>query len=372
MTRGVRGACRPTPPSPHRSFPSGVDKMGSAFSKKKKDKKNAENDRLNRRLSVAGDMPQPGSGDPLAGHGQTSDKGQSQFLRYAALSNAGYEPDGGKKVNQDSFVSLLDFGDASVSVFGVFDGHGAVGHTVSQFVKKKWPETMDRALMNVETQNPSKGDQVRRMLERSFTETNKLLEKDRQIDSSLSGTTATGGVVYGPPSRRMVMMANAGDSRVIIATEQNGELVCTALSDDHKPDRPDERKRIEESGGRVEPLFDEDGEAIGPARVWLPHMMMPGLAMARSIGDDVAATVGVHAFPEVMMHQLTPNDKFMVLASDGVWEFLSNEQVIKIVADCQGDEVAAAKAVCDKSYDLWRQEEEVVDDITAVVVYFKH
>ena len=36
------------------------------------------------------DMPQPGSGDPLAGHGQTSDKGQSQFLRYAALSNAGY------------------------------------------------------------------------------------------------------------------------------------------------------------------------------------------------------------------------------------------------------------------------------------------
>ena len=33
-------------------------------------------------------------------------------------------------------------------MFGVFDGHGAVGHTVSQFVKKKWPETMDRALMN--------------------------------------------------------------------------------------------------------------------------------------------------------------------------------------------------------------------------------
>ena len=40
-------------------------------------------------------------------------------------------------------------------------------------------------LFIVETQNPSKGDQVRRMLERSFTETNKLLEKDRQIDSSL-------------------------------------------------------------------------------------------------------------------------------------------------------------------------------------------
>jgi len=160
------------------------------------------------------------------------------------------------------------------TVFGVFDGHGQVGHTVSQFVKRKWPENMDRALMKGETQNPGNGEQVRKMLERSFTETNTMLEKDRQIDSSLSGTTATGGVVYGPPSRRLVAIANAGDSRCIIATERNGELICTPLSDDHKPDRPDERKRIEESGGRVEPLFDEDGEPIGPARVWLPHMVL--------------------------------------------------------------------------------------------------
>ena len=158
--------------------------------------------------------------------------------------------------------------------FGVFDGHGQVGHTVSQFVKRKWPENMDRALMKGETKNPGNGEQVRKMLERSFTETNKMLEMDRQIDSSLSGTTATGGVVYGPPSRRLVAIANAGDSRCIIATERDGELICTPLSDDHKPDRPDERKRIEESGGRVEPLFDEDGEPIGPARVWLPHMVL--------------------------------------------------------------------------------------------------
>ena len=160
------------------------------------------------------------------------------------------------------------------TVFGVFDGHGQVGHTVSQFVKRKWPENMDRALMKGETKNPGNGEQVRKMLERSFTETNKMLEMDRQIDSSLSGTTATGGVVYGPPSRRLVAIANAGDSRCIIATERDGELICTPLSDDHKPDRPDERKRIEESGGRVEPLFDEDGEPIGPARVWLPHMVL--------------------------------------------------------------------------------------------------
>lgn len=350
--------------------------MGSAFSKKKKEKKAQEQQqgKLNRRLSVAGsaDVNYSGAGDPLAHQGQSSEKGSNSYLRYAALSNAGYDPEGAKKTNQDAYVSLGEFGHESVSAFGVFDGHGAVGHVVSAFCKKKWPENMDKALMKAETQNPGDGDAVRRMLEKSFVDTNKQLEKDRQIDSSLSGTTAVGGLIYGPPGRRRVAMANAGDSRAVIATEKDGQLKCSPVSDDQKPDRPDERQRIEAAGGRVEPLFDEDGEAIGPARVWLPNMMLPGLAMARSIGDDVAATVGVHAFPEVMFHQLTPADKFMVVASDGVWEFLESEDVIKIVAQCQGDATAAAKAVCDKSYELWRQEEEVVDDITCVVIYFNH
>ena len=51
-------------------------------------------------------------------------------------------------------MSLAEFGHESVSVFGVFDGHGAVGHVVSAFCKKKWPENMDKALMKAEAQNP--------------------------------------------------------------------------------------------------------------------------------------------------------------------------------------------------------------------------
>mmetsp|Transcript_60560 Transcript_60560/g.126757 ORF Transcript_60560/g.126757 Transcript_60560/m.126757 type:complete len:94 (+) Transcript_60560:901-1182(+) len=66
-------------------------------------------------------------------------------------------------------------------------------------------------------------------------------------------------------------------------------------------------------------------------------MMLPGLAMARSIGDDIAATVGVHATPEIKVHDLTERDKFMVVASDGVWEFLSSEDVVEIVKGCAGD-----------------------------------
>jgi len=58
---------------------------------------------------------------------------------------------------------------------------------------------------------------------------------------------------------------------------------------------------------------------------------MPGLAMSRSLGDRIAHSVGVSSHPEVLSFLLTPFDKFIVIGSDGLWEFLSNEQVAEIV-----------------------------------------
>ncbi len=57
-------------------------------------------------------------------------------------------------------------------------------------------------------------------------------------------------------------------------------------------------------------------------RVWLKNEDTPGLAMSRSFGDSMACRVGVHAVPEVKMFELSPEDQIVVLASDGVWEFL--------------------------------------------------
>lgn len=58
---------------------------------------------------------------------------------------------------------------------------------------------------------------------------------------------------------------------------------------------------------------------------------MPGLAMSRSIGDNVAHSIGVSTDPEVMRFDLNADHKFIVIASDGVWEFLSNEEIGQIV-----------------------------------------
>ena len=95
--------------------------------------------------------------------------------------------------------------------------------------------------------------------------------------------------------------------------------------------------------------------------------------MSRSMGDRVAQSVGVTAEPEVKEFLLSLNDKFLVIASDGVWEFLSNEEVAAIVLPYyeQNAPEAAANALVKASYKRWKQEEEVIDDITVVIIFLE-
>ena len=70
----------------------------------------------------------------------------------------------------------------------------------------------------------------------------------------------------------------------------------------------------------------------GPKRVWLKNQQVPGLAMTRSIGDMAATSVGVTAEPELkVFHPLSPSNKFLVIASDGIWDRLSNHEVMMAI-----------------------------------------
>jgi serine/threonine protein phosphatase PrpC len=148
--------------------------------------------------------------------------------------------------------------------------------------------------------------------------------------------------------------------------------MAVALSRDHKPDEEDEAARILSRGGRIEDYRDENGDPIGPARVWLRDCPYPGLAMSRSLGDAAAASVGVIAEPEILECSLSEDDSFVVIASDRVFEFLSNEDVVRIVVpywrlhDVQG----ACERLVQKAELSWRNEETVVVvDITALVLF---
>ena len=105
------------------------------------------------------------------------------------------------------------------------------------------------------------------------------------------------------------------------------------MSIDHKPDIKEEAERILAKGGRIDAFRDyyNNGEPIGPQRVWVQYDEIPGLAMSRSMGDRVAQSVGVSAEPEIKEFILGFNDKILIIASDGVWEFLSNEDIAAIV-----------------------------------------
>ena len=210
------------------------------------------------------------------------------------------------------------------------------------------------------------------------------LDKKSSFDVKLSGSTVC--TVYFEGTR--IMCANAGDSRAIKVSIINNDsllgesridddytLEAQALSEDHKPELEMEAKRIKEMGGRIDSFHDSqnNNEPVGPQRVWLKDQDMPGLAMSRSLGDQVAHSIGVSSLPEVKSALINVSDKFVVVGSDGVWEFLSNEDVANIVVPYfkQNQPEAAANAIVKAAHDRWVQEEEVVDDITAVVIFME-
>ena len=141
---------------------------------------------------------------------------------------------------------------------------------------------------------------------------------------------------------------------------------------DQKPDDAAEMRRITAAGGHVSPPEDWGG----PARVWTSaEMVMPGLAMARSIGDHLVKRVGVIAEPVVTREvwDLTAQDAtpdFVILASDGVWEFIESEAAVQLVAQHIGTSAkTASESLIAKAEAEWQREEgDYRDDITAICI----
>ena len=163
--------------------------------------------------------------------------------------------------------------------------------------------------------------------------------------------------------------ACAGDSRAVKGARQSGVLVAQDLSIDHKPDLPEERSRIVARGGTV-----SDGNPGRPSRVWAHGRI--GLAMSRSIGDGECKSVGVIADPEVTHFVLSPpdtpsgdGDLFVIVASDGVWEFIDSTEACAIVGKYKNATEACSQLVHEAASRWKRFEGSYRDDITAIVAF---
>jgi serine/threonine protein phosphatase PrpC len=191
------------------------------------------------------------------------------------------------------------------------------------------------------------------------------------FDTQLSGSTCV-AILF---DRNTIYSANAGDSRGVLYSYDRAQsgIKITPLSEDHKPCMPVEKKRVLSVGGRVDTIKGSLGQNLGPMRVWLMEQDAPGLAMSRSLGDYIAHSVGVSADPEVMRFELQPEDKFIIIASDGVWEFLSNEMIAKIVWPfyLKNSPEQAGNAIVRAAATKWRENDTVIDDITCVTIFLE-
>ena len=275
-----------------------------------------------------------------------------------------------KKVNQDRYFIFNNFVEGFDNIFmGVCDGHGYFGQEISEYIKENLPMDLNR-LIKTRKLDLNKDDLSDTIISTFLMENNTLL-RNKQIDSDLSGSTCL-GVIYTP---QKLIIANVGDSRCVLGSCSNeGEWKFENLSNDHKPDVKEEADRIKKSGGRIKAMVDEDGSFIGPLRVYLKDKELPGLAMTRSFGDYFATIAGTIAVPEIKEHILVPEDKFIILATDGLYEFINSEEVGNIIKKYyeKNDIVGCCEYLYKESYRKWiAEEEDTVDDITIILVFFE-
>lgn len=274
---------------------------------------------------------------------------------YSGVSKKGHAPYNPRKKNQDALI-MADDPATHTLVLCVLDGHGEHGDGVSQ--------TFRDQLMTEMLHHPEWAGDYKRATADAIAKVERNLLRNYRIDSEFSGTTLSMAIIRG----NHLTGVNVGDSRVILGKEEGGSLTFQDITFDHKPDTPAEKERILACGGRVFAVEYDDG-VDGPPRVWLGHMDIPGLAMSRSLGDVVAHSAGVISEPEFTDYELNPEtDRFLVVATDGLWEFVDNQETVEMV-DGQASPTDAVDVLVTEAATRWMHEEQVIDDTTIVVAH---
>lgn len=153
------------------------------------------------------------------------------------------------------------------------------------------------------------------------------------------------------------------------STIKKRKLKAQELTIDHKPHLPHELKRIQQAGGRVFAIkYDEN--TVGPPRVWLGNVNIPGLAMSRSLGDFVVHTAGVISTPEIFHYTIREGvDHMLIVGTDGIWDQFTSEEVISIASNYQHLHESVL-AILEKSHTRWVTSGRGIDDTTIGIVKF--
>ncbi|XP_063916035.1 probable protein phosphatase 2C T23F11.1 [Zophobas morio] len=215
----------------------------------------------------------------------------------------------GWRINmEDSHTHILSLpDDPDTAFFAVYDGHG--GSKISEYAGKH----LHKFVTNREEYK--KGD-VEEGMKQAFLEIDRVMLDEESLKNEQSGSTAVAIII----KNNLLYCANVGDSRAVASVGGRAE----PLSFDHKPYVKEEYDRILAAGGRV---FD--------------NRVNGNLALSRALGDFIFKRNEekppeeqiVTAYPEVQVHELTPDWEFVVVACDGIWDVMSNEEVVAYVRE---------------------------------------
>ncbi|KAL5715431.1 protein-serine/threonine phosphatase [Ranunculus cassubicifolius] len=233
---------------------------------------------------------------------------------------------------EDYVVARFKQVDANeLGLFAIFDGH--LSHEIPDYLCSHLFEN----ILNEEDfwAEPEKA------IKRAYRITDtKILEKAN--DFGKGGSTAVTAILI---NGKKLVVANVGDSRAVLC--ENG--VAKQLSVDHEPSK--ERSNIESRGGFVTRMPGDVPRVDGQ------------LAVARAFGDK-SLKEHLSSVPDVVVQMVEEGTEFLILASDGVWGVMSNQEAVDAIKDIK-DPTVAAKHLVDAA--LARKSR---DDISTLVVRF--
>ena len=280
-----------------------------------------------------------------------------------------------EKINQDTYMILpndifsknyiSEF--SELNVFGVFDGHGDFGDIISNEVNNYFIEYFNKLDFNSK-------EIFQKLCDNNYKEIYSLFN---QIDNKLhkkynsknicnnSGTTVNLVLLF----KSKIVCINLGDSKSILIHGDNNNII--QLNSCHIPEMEEEKKRIEKNGGEVSRV---DWADFGPQRVWFKGRIYPGLSISRSFGDFISEPLGVFSIPDIKEYKIDyKNTKIMVIATDGIWEFLSNEKVRDILVPYyeENNILGGIKKLIEASSKIWSvKNQNYIDDLSSIVLFF--
>lgn len=221
--------------------------------------------------------------------------------------------------------------DLELGLFAIFDGH--LGHDV--------PDYLQTHLFENILKEPDFLTDTEGAIKKAYKLTDsKILEK--AVELGRGGSTAVTAILI---DGLKLVVANVGDSRAVIC--KNG--VAKQLSVDHEPSK--ERVSIEKKGGFVSNLPGDVPRVDGQ------------LAVARAFGDR-SLKAHLSSEPDIEVEMIDADTEFFILASDGLWKVMTNQEAADAIRDIK-DPLAAAKHLTEEA--VARKSK---DDISCVVVKF--